>query len=62
MAWRRPGAKPLSEPMMVYFIDAYMCHSVSMSYVVNIFQERQIGPAPSISSIEAGSHGHSNNA
>ena len=31
MAWRRPGAKPLSEPMMVCSIDAYMCNSPSMS-------------------------------
>ena len=31
MAWRRPGDKPLSEPMMTQFNDAYMCHSASMS-------------------------------
>ena len=31
MAWRRPGANPLSEPMMAYFADAYMRHSASMS-------------------------------
>ena len=31
MAWRRPGDKPLSEPMMAYFADAYMLRSVSMS-------------------------------
>ena len=31
MAWRRPGDKPLSEPMFPYFIDTYMRHSVSMS-------------------------------
>ena len=31
MAWRRPGGKPLSEPMMVS--DAYMRHSSSMSQV-----------------------------
>ena len=31
MAWRRPGDKPLSEPMMVSLIDAYMRHSASMS-------------------------------
>ena len=30
MAWRRPVDKPLSEPMMVKFIDAYMRHSASM--------------------------------
>ena len=27
MAWRRPGDKPLSDPMMVKFTDAYMHHS-----------------------------------
>ena len=31
MAWRRPGDKPLSEPMVVKIIDAYMRNSVSMS-------------------------------
>ena len=31
MAWRRTGAKPLSEAMMAYFPDAYMCLSASMS-------------------------------
>ena len=31
MAWRRLGDKPLSEPMMVLFTDAYMCHSASMN-------------------------------
>ena len=31
MAWRRPGDKPLSEPMMVWSADAYMLHSASMS-------------------------------
>ena len=31
MAWRRPGDKPLSEPMMVWFTDAYMRHWASMS-------------------------------
>ena len=31
MAWHRPGDKPLSEPVMVQFSDAYMCHSASMS-------------------------------
>ena len=31
MAWRRPGAKPLSEPMVVLFTGAYMRHSASMS-------------------------------
>ena len=31
MAWRRPGDKPLSEPMMGKFGDAYMRISASMS-------------------------------
>ena len=30
MAWCRPGNKPLSEPMMVWFPDAYTRHSASM--------------------------------
>ena len=31
MAWRQTGDKPLSEPMMAQFNDAYMCHSASMN-------------------------------
>ena len=31
IAWCRPGDKPLSGPMMVKFIDAYMRHWSSMS-------------------------------
>ena len=31
MAWRLTGDKPLSEPMMTQFNDAYMRHSASMS-------------------------------
>ena len=31
MAWRRPGDKPLSEPMMVTFTDAFMRHSAALS-------------------------------
>ena len=31
MAWHQPGDKPLSEPMMVWFTDAYMHHLASMS-------------------------------
>ena len=31
MAWRQPGDKPLSDPMMIKFTDAYMHHSASMS-------------------------------
>ena len=34
MAWRRPGDKPLSEPLMACFVDAYMRHSASMSYAI----------------------------
>ena len=26
MAWRRPSDKPLSEPMLTQFTDAYMWH------------------------------------
>ena len=31
MAWSPTGDRPLSEPMLVCFIDAYMRHSTSMS-------------------------------
>ena len=31
MAWRRTGAKPLSEPMLTQFTDAYMWHLGEMS-------------------------------
>ena len=31
MAWRRPGDKPLSEPMLTQFTDAYMWHLEEMS-------------------------------
>ena len=31
MAWRRPGDKSLSKPMLLFFTDAYMRHSASMS-------------------------------
>ena len=31
MAWRQTGDKPLSEPMMTQFNDAYMHHLASMS-------------------------------
>ena len=31
VAWRRSGDKPLSEPIVVLFTDAYMGHSASMS-------------------------------
>ena len=32
MAWRRPGDKPLSEPMLTQFTDAYMQHYGDMSF------------------------------
>ena len=31
MAWRRTGDKPLPEPMMIQFTDAYMQHQGEMS-------------------------------
>ena len=31
MAWRRTGDKPLSEPMLPWFTDAYMGHWGEMS-------------------------------
>ena len=31
MAWRRTGDKPLPEPMLTQFTDAYMRHSGDMS-------------------------------
>ena len=31
LAWRRSGNKPLYEPMVASFNDAYMCHSAWMS-------------------------------
>ena len=32
MAWRRLGDKPLSEPVLIRFVDAYMRHQGEMSY------------------------------
>ena len=32
MAWRRTGDKPLSEPMLNQFTDAYMRHQREISY------------------------------
>ena len=29
VAWRQPGDKPLSEPMIASLITHYMCHSAS---------------------------------
>ena len=34
MTWRRPGDKPLFEPMMIYFADAYMRQSASKSQAI----------------------------
>ena len=31
MAWRRTGDKPLSEPMLIQFTDAYMWHYGEMN-------------------------------
>ena len=31
MAWHQTGNKPLSEPMMAWFTDAYMHHSALIS-------------------------------
>ena len=31
MAWHQTGDKPLSEPMMIQFNDAYMYYSTSVS-------------------------------
>ena len=31
MTWRRIGSKPLSEPVMARFYDAYVQHLVEMS-------------------------------
>ena len=33
LAWHQTGDKPLYEPMMVYFIAAYVCYSASMGYI-----------------------------
>ena len=32
MAWRRTGVKPLPEPMLTQFTDAYKRHSGEMSF------------------------------
>ena len=36
MAWRRPGGKPLSEPMMVWFTNANMHHLASVSWMSEV--------------------------
>ena len=36
MAWHITGDKPLSEPMMALFIDAYLCQSTTMSHILSI--------------------------
>ena len=38
-AWRRPGAKPLSEPMMAWFTDAYM--RPLASFIYNIYRNHK---------------------
>ena len=35
LAWHRVGDKPLSEPMLIRFTDAYMRHYGEMSYLCN---------------------------
>ena len=44
MVWHQPGDKPLSEPIMVYFTDAYMRHvdSIGVAYVTNIHLRNKI--------------------
>ena len=37
MAWHRIGDKPLSEPMLTRFTDAYMRHQVEASFNINIW-------------------------
>ena len=36
MAWRWPGDKPLSEPMLAWVTNRYMLHSAAMSYGVSV--------------------------
>ena len=44
MAWCRQGNKPLPEPMMTQFTDAYMCH---LSPVCNQWPSKAIlNPLP----------------
>ena len=44
--FRWSAEKPLSEAMMAWFCDAYMCHSASMSHVSeHFFFTRQAIPA-----------------
>ena len=47
MACRQTGDKPLSEPMMAYFTDAYVRHSTSLSYdSISVFDcQANIGTA-----------------
>ena len=40
MAWHRTGAKPLSEPMLALYTDAYMCQLTSVS--VNDFTSSEL--------------------
>ena len=50
MAWRRTGDKPLSEPMIVLFADAYMRHLSSMGKIGLCFCKKicEINVAPNI--------------
>ena len=44
MAWRRFGAKPLPEPMLTRFTDAYVRHQGETSYDVIIILKRVLVP------------------
>ena len=39
MVWRRPGDKPLSEPRLVYFTDAYIHRSAWLSELLKDLRE-----------------------
>ena len=39
IAWRRTGDKPLPEPMMTQFIDAYVRHQGEMSYSIIMLEK-----------------------
>ena len=39
MAWRRSGAKPLSEEMLTQFCDAYMRHWVGVVWISHLISQ-----------------------
>ena len=49
MAWRRTGDKPLSEPMLTRFIDAYMRHYGEMSYLLSSSPLCEVSRLPYVS-------------